>query len=82
MCSCASGERAEEARSRLAQKAFAEGKQLFDASDVWVPGFPDIRRIGNLHEVKRLRGYLGNVEAAAAAAPGEDEDKDGWTTFE
>ena len=50
MCSCASGERAEEARSRLAQKAFAEGKQLFGASDVWVPGFPDIRRIGNLHE--------------------------------
>lgn len=29
--------------------AFAEGKQLFGSSDIWVPGFPDVRRIGNLH---------------------------------
>ena len=30
--------------------AFAEGKQLFGGNECYLPGFPDIRRIGNLHE--------------------------------
>lgn len=57
LCSCAAGEAWSELELEIdtsedpaTPKAFTEGKALFGGDDVWLPSFPDVRRIGNLHE--------------------------------
>lgn len=79
LCKYAAGE----ARSELEPegsavpnlKAFAEGKALFGGDDVWLPSFPDVRRIGNLHEhggpphVKNRVGRQWHLDGHKGAEP-------------
>jgi alpha-ketoglutarate-dependent taurine dioxygenase len=80
LCRCAAGALEPEPEADVPAEpteptAFAEGKALFGGSDVWLPGFPDIRRIGNLHEhggpphVKNRVGRQWHLDGHKGAEP-------------